>query len=124
MTDCTYVREVIRFDPHVPCIDMESMNLSFNHYLLVTERIRYMPADDNTRFDQMAEFDCRGLRTSREGGFWASAARKVEEATIDLFKKNAARGRLGFSHVLQAMFQDKSLEEYEAQVLVPSEYEA
>ncbi|WFD47364.1 hypothetical protein GLX27_002015 [Malassezia furfur] len=89
----TYVREVITFDPNEPAVYMDSTNLSFSHYLLVKEDVAYRPYKDNqTRFDQSAEFDCRGLthNENQAFGLFASAARKVEEACQSRFAENAA----------------------------------
>ena len=70
----------------------------------------YRPYKDNqTRFDQSAEFDCRGLthNENQAFGLFASAARKVEEACQSRFAENAARGRSGFAHILETLYGSK-----------------
>lgn len=85
--------------------------------MIVNERIRYSPGEANaTRFDQTARFHCRGLDSS-DNSWLASAAHKVEEASVKRFRQNAEKGREGFRYVLMALFGDPSVVEYESQTL-------
>ncbi|WFC99890.1 mRNA 3'-end-processing protein rna14 [Malassezia yamatoensis] len=103
----TYAREVIMYDPQQPAISMDTVNLSFSEYLVVKEDVVYRPNGlDQTRFDQIAEFDCRGLSHNKNQAFGlvASAARKVEEASHARFEENAELGRSGFAYILAQLY--------------------
>jgi hypothetical protein len=80
---------------------MCSQNLSWSELISVQETVSYKPAlsasgkllPGRTNFEQTANVIALG-------GGWQKIKTGIEEATVERFKLNAARGRDGFERVL------------------------
>ena len=94
-TDSSLVYEVSYVDPREKSVTMCSQNLTWSELLSVQETVRYTPSSNagKTNFDQTAKI------IALCGG-WQKIKNSIEEATVDRFSKNAAKGREGFERVL------------------------
>lgn len=75
---------------------MCSQNLTWSELISVQETVRYTPTQHNARatnFEQTAKI------IALCGG-WQKIKNKIEEATVERFGQNAAKGREGFERVL------------------------
>lgn len=83
---------------NLPVVKMVSENLTYNDLLRVRETVVYTPSPDDptnkTRFEQHASV------TAMCGG-WAKIRERIEIFSIDRFRQNAERGRVGFEEVLE-----------------------
>jgi hypothetical protein len=81
-----------------------SVNLSLSQYVTVLERITYLPDRLNphcrTAFTQTAEIQARMPKLP-------SIESTLERYSLDVFGKNAEKGRVGFEHVLQALWESR-----------------
>lgn len=72
--------------------------------MTVLEKITYEPSPTDpagkTVFRQTAEMQARVCR-------WKSVGDKLESWSVERFKANAALGRQGFEHVLQALREQR-----------------
>lgn len=93
--DTSYVYEVSYVDPTSKAVTMCSQNLTWSELISVQETCRYTPAttSQRTNFEQTAKI------IALCGG-WQKIKNKIEEATVERFGQNAAKGREGFERVL------------------------
>lgn len=93
--DTSIVFETSYVDPQTKKVTMCSTNLTFSNIISVQETVVYQPlAEGKTRFEQEAKI------TAVCGG-WQKIKNAVEDASVEAFRKNAAKGREGFETVLQ-----------------------
>jgi hypothetical protein len=92
------VYEVSYVDPQSKKVTMCSTNLTWANLLQCRETVIYQPSSDNplakTEFKQEAQI------IALCGG-WQKIKSKIEEASVERFRENAARGREGFEAVLE-----------------------
>jgi len=93
--DTSLVYEVSYVNPREKSVTMCSQNLTWSELLSVQETVRYTAGNSpgKTNFDQTAKI------IALCGG-WQKIKNSIEEATVDRFSKNAAKGREGFERVL------------------------
>lgn len=96
-----FVREISFIDPATQNATITSVNLSLSQFATCYERIRYSPAvsGEKTAFLQTAEVQARMA-------LWRSAADRLENWLVQRFEQNAQLGKVGFTDVLQAMWND------------------
>lgn len=94
----SYVFEVSYVDPAAKTVTMCSSNMTWSNLLSVHETVVYKPSptspNTQTQFQQRAEI-------AALCGGWQKIKNKVEEATVDRFAQNAAKGKEGFEMVLE-----------------------
>ena len=94
----SHVHEVSYVDPAAKKVTMHSTNLTWSNAISVRETVIYQPdsaaPESCTRFQQDAKV------TALCGG-WQKIKNGIEEATVERFSQNAARGREGFESVLE-----------------------
>lgn len=94
----SHVYEVSYVDPASKKVTMCSTNLTWSNLLECRETVVYQPSttnpNDKTEFQQQAKI------VALCGG-WQKIRTKIEEASIERFRENAARGREGFEMVLE-----------------------
>jgi len=94
----SYVFEVSYVDPASKKVTMCSTNLTWSNLLECRETVIYQPSSvnpkDKTEFQQQAKI------VALCGG-WQKIRTKIEEASVERFRENAARGREGFEMVLE-----------------------
>ena len=80
-------------------------NASLTHRELfqMNEEITYAPDREETRYDQAAHIQFLGLG-HKPNALVSSAVTKIEDAAVTRFCENAKRGRSGFMHVLEALY--------------------
>jgi len=96
-----FVREISFIDPATQNATITSVNLSLSQFATCYERIRYSPAasGQQTAFLQTAEIQARMA-------LWRTAADRLENWLVQRFEQNAHLGKVGFTDVLQAMWND------------------
>jgi len=96
-----FVREISFIDPATQNATITSVNLSLSQFATCYERIRYSPAasSEKTAFIQTAEIQARMA-------LWRSAADGLEHWLVQRFEQNAQLGKVGFTDVLQSMWND------------------
>lgn len=81
-----------------------SVNLSLCQYLTVLERISYKPCPTNptgrTLFTQTAEIQARIVG-------WRPLQERFERWSLEMFDKNAEKGRQGFECVLKTLWESR-----------------
>lgn len=84
---------------------MTPTNASLTHRELfqINEDITYAPDRNETRYNQEAHIQFLGLG-HRPNALVSSAVSKIEDAALTRFRENAMRGRSGFMHVLEALY--------------------
>lgn len=99
-----YVREVSHLNPNTGETHVTSVNLSLCQYLTVLERISYKPCPANptgrTLFTQTAEIQARIAG-------WRPLQERFERWSLEMFDKNAEKGREGFEHVLRTLWETR-----------------
>jgi PRELI-like family len=94
----SFVYEVSYVDPQEKKVTMCSTNMTWSNLLQCRETVVYQPlSSDNkgkTEFKQTAKI------IALCGG-WQKIKSKIEEASVERFRENAARGREGFEMVLE-----------------------
>ncbi|KAI9814964.1 MAG: hypothetical protein M1832_005603 [Thelocarpon impressellum] len=94
----SHVHEVSYVDPGSRKVTMHSTNLTWANAISVRETVVYQPdaasPESRTHFQQAAQI------TALCGG-WQKLKNGIEEATVERFGQNAARGREGFETVLE-----------------------
>jgi len=94
----SFVYEVSYVDPKEKKVTMCSTNMTWSNLLQCRETVIYQPTagDENgkTDFKQIAQI------VALCGG-WQKIRTKIEEASVERFRENAARGREGFEMVLE-----------------------
>ncbi|KAF7975759.1 hypothetical protein HWV62_8553 [Athelia sp. TMB] len=100
-SDDAFVREISFIDPATQQATITSVNLSLSQFATCFERIRYSPSPSpgKTSFLQTAEFQTRM-------NVWRSVADRLEGWLVQRFEQNALRGKVGFTDVLQQMWND------------------
>jgi len=94
----SHVFEVSYVDPESKKVTMCSTNMTWSNLINCRETVIYQRAQSDpqgkTDFTQEAKIFafCGGLQKIRT---------KIEEASVERFRENAARGREGFEHVLE-----------------------
>lgn len=94
----SYVYEVSYVDPEQKKVTMCSTNMTWSNLLQCQETVVYQPStidgNNKTEFKQEAKIIafCGG---------WQKIKSKIEEASVERFRENAARGREGFEMVLE-----------------------
>jgi len=80
------------------------VNLSLCQYLTVLERISYKPCPtsprERTLFTQTAEIQARIAG-------WKPLQERFERWSLEMFDKNAEKGRKGFEHVLRSLWESR-----------------
>ena len=96
-----FVREISFIDPATQNATITSVNLSLSQFATCYERIRYSPvaSGKQTAFLQTAEIQARMA-------LWRSAADRLEHWLVQRFEQNAQLGKVGFTDVLQSMWND------------------
>jgi hypothetical protein len=96
--DTSLVYEVSYIDPSNKTVTLCSQNMTWSDLISVRETVTYAPstldAKNKTTMTQTAKI------TAFCGG-WQKVKNKIEQATVDRFGENAAKGREGFEMVLQ-----------------------
>ncbi len=94
----SHVYEVSYVDPTQKKVTMCSTNMTWSNLLLCRETVVYQPStvdgNNKTEFKQEAKI------VAFCGG-WQKIKSKIEEASVERFRENAARGREGFEMVLE-----------------------
>ena len=96
-----FVREISFIDPATQTATITSVNLSLSQFATCFERIHYSPAANGqqTAFLQTAEIQARMA-------LWRSVSDRLENWLAQRFEQNAQLGKVGFTDVLQAMWDD------------------
>ncbi|KAI9850146.1 MAG: hypothetical protein M1838_006033 [Thelocarpon superellum] len=97
--ECTsHVHEVSYVDPTSRKVTMCSTNLNWANAISVRETVIYQPLqsapESKTQFQQDAKI------TALCGG-WQRLKNTIEDASVERFRQNAARGKEGFESVLE-----------------------
>lgn len=94
----SFVYEVSYVDPKEKKVTMCSTNMTWSNLLQCRETVVYQPSstDDNSK----TEFKQTAKIVAFCGG-WQKIKSKIEEASVERFRENAARGREGFEMVLE-----------------------
>lgn len=92
----SHVYEISYVDPKEKKVTMCSTNMTWSNLLQCRETVVYRPSavGGKTEFNQQAKI------VALCGG-WQKIKSKIEEASIERFRENAARGREGFEMVLE-----------------------
>jgi len=94
-SDTSHVFETSYVDPQTKKVTMTSQNLTFSNIINVQETVVYQPQSaTKTQFVQEAKI------TAVCGG-WQKIKTAVEEASVNQFRLNAAKGKEGFEAVLE-----------------------
>lgn len=100
-SDDAFVREVSFVDPATQQATITSVNMSLSQFATCNEFIRYSPAPDGTtRFSQTAQIQSRMA-------IWRSVSDRVERFLVQRFEQNAELGKMGFSDVLQRLWEGR-----------------
>ncbi|EHY55974.1 Phospholipid metabolism protein [Exophiala dermatitidis] len=94
----SYVYEVSYVDPKAKKVTMCSTNMTWSNLLECRETVVYQPASHEPH--AKTEFKQEAKIVAMCGG-WQKIRTKIEEASIERFRENAARGREGFEMVLE-----------------------
>jgi len=94
----SYVYEISYVDPASKKVTMCSTNLTWSNLLECRETVVYQPSSANPK--ERTEFQQQAKIIAMCGG-WQKIRTKIEEASIERFRENAARGREGFEMVLE-----------------------
>lgn len=101
-TSQAYVREVIHTDPRTQTTHISSVNLNLSQYVSVLEHISYTPDPaaplTRTAFFQSANIQARMPR-------WKSVEETLERWSLDIYGKNAEKGKSGFEHILRTLWE-------------------
>lgn len=94
----SHVYEVSYVDPQQKKVTMCSTNMTWSNLLQCRETVVYQPS--NTDGTDKTEFKQEAKIIAFCGG-WQKIKSKIEEASVERFRENAARGREGFEMVLE-----------------------
>lgn len=94
----SYVYEVSYVDAQSKRVVMCSANMTWSNLLKCQETVIYTPASNNS--NAKTEF-LQEARIIALCGGWQKIKTKIEEASVERFRENAARGREGFEMVLE-----------------------
>lgn len=92
------VYEVSYVDPKSKKVTMCSTNLTWANLLQCRETVIYQPSGENP--SAKTEFKQEARIVALCGG-WQKIKSKIEEASVERFRENAAKGREGFEAVLE-----------------------
>jgi len=94
----SYVYEISYVDPKEKKVTMCSTNMTWSNLLQCRETVVYQPSSsqNNSKTDFKQE-----ARIVALCGGWQKVKSKIEEASVERFRENAARGREGFEMVLE-----------------------
>lgn len=94
----SYVYEVSYVDPNLKKVTMCSTNMTWSNLLQCRETVIYQEAagDPQGKTDFKQEAKIIALC-----GGWQKIRTKIEEASVERFRENAAKGREGFEMVLE-----------------------
>jgi len=93
----SYVYEVSYVDPQAKKVIMCSSNMTWSNLLHCRETVTYQPS---TKDANQTDFKQEAQIIALCGG-WQKIKTKIEEASVERFRENAARGREGFEMVLE-----------------------
>ena len=112
----SHVYEVSYVDPQQKKVTMVSTNMTWSNLLQCRETVVYQPAvkdgKNKTEFQQTA-------RIVALCGGWQKIKSKIEDASVERFRENAARGREGFEMVLEMSRQLFAEEREKAKIGAP-----
>jgi hypothetical protein len=94
----SHVYEVSYVDPASKKVTMCSTNMTWSNLLECRETVVYQPCSHDTK--SKTEFKQEAKIMAMCGG-WQRIRTKIEEASVERFRENAARGREGFEMVLE-----------------------
>lgn len=94
----SYVYEVSYVDPKAKKVIMVSTNMTWSNLLQCRETVTYQPSSNDP--NAKTEFKQEAKIVALCGG-WQKIRTKIEEASVERFRENAARGREGFEMVLE-----------------------
>ena len=96
-----FVREISFVDPANQNATITSVNLSLSQFATCFEQIQYSPSSPGrTLFSQTAEIQARMA-------LWRSAADGLERWLAQRFEQNAQLGKLAFTDVLRALWEER-----------------
>ena len=111
----SYVYEISYVDPSSKKVTMCSTNMTWSNLLQCRETVVYQPT---AKDGQKTEFKQEAKIVALCGG-WQKIKSKIEDASIERFRENAARGREGFEMVLEMSRQLFAEEREKIKVGVP-----
>jgi PRELI-like family len=94
----SHVYEVSYVDPKQKKVTMCSTNMTWSNLLQCRETVVYQPSSTDGK--SKTEFKQEAKIVALCGG-WQKIKSKIEDASIERFRENAARGREGFEMVLE-----------------------
>jgi len=94
----SFVYEVSYVDPQSKKVTMCSTNMTWANLLECRETVIYQPSATDPK--RKTEFQQEAKIMAMCGG-WQKIRTKIEEASVERFRENAARGREGFEMVLE-----------------------
>ncbi|KIV79978.1 hypothetical protein PV11_07516 [Exophiala sideris] len=94
----SHVYEVSYVDPAAKKVTMCSTNMTWSNLLECRETVVYQPCSGAEK--SKTEFKQEARIVAMCGG-WQRIRTKIEEASVERFRENAARGREGFEMVLE-----------------------
>jgi len=94
----SYVYEISYVHPASKKVTMCSTNMTWSNLLECRETVVYQASSNDTT--QKTEFQQEAKIVALCGG-WHKIRSKIEEASVERFRENAARGREGFEMVLE-----------------------
>jgi PRELI-like family len=94
----SHVYEVSYVDPQQKKVTMCSTNMTWSNLLQCRETVIYQPSKTDGK--NKTEFQQQAKIVALCGG-WQKIKSKIEDASIERFRENAARGREGFEMVLE-----------------------
>jgi hypothetical protein len=96
-----FVREISFVDPSKQHASITSVNLSLSQFATCFESIEYEPlSSSHTQFTQQAEIQARMA-------LWRTAADGLERWLVQRFEQNAQLGKVGFTDVLRALWEER-----------------
>ena len=95
----SFVYEISYVDPkgpNGPQVTMVSQNMTWSNLLQCRETVVYQPSSDKSKTTMSQSAKIIALC-----GGWQKIKSKIEEASVERFRENAAKGREGFEMVLE-----------------------
>lgn len=94
----SFVYEISYVDPKSKKVTMCSTNMTWSNLLQCRETVIYQPSTTDGK--SKTEFKQEAKIVALCGG-WQKIKSKIEDASVERFRENAARGREGFEAVLE-----------------------
>ena len=94
----SYVYEVSYADPSSRKVTMVSQNMTWSNLLQCRETVVYQQSSHDPKAQTELRQEAKIVALC---GGWQKIRTKIEEASIERFRENAARGREGFEMVLE-----------------------